>query len=50
MRDIREFVANTSYQTFAELETNAKRREIELETHVTEEREIHARDKRRVQS
>ena len=31
-RDIREFVANSSYQTFGELQANARKREIELET------------------
>ena len=31
-RDIWEFVANSSYQTLAELHTNSRKREIELET------------------
>ena len=30
-RDIQEFVANLSYRTLAELQTNARKREIELE-------------------
>ena len=38
-RDIREFVANSSYRTFFELQENSRRREIELETQVGEEAE-----------
>lgn len=36
-RDIREFVENSSYRTFAELQGNARKREIELETKAREE-------------
>ena len=35
-RDIREFMANSSYRTLAELQTNARRREIELELQARE--------------
>lgn len=49
-RYIHEFVANTSYQTLAELQTNEMRREIELETQDREEREVPVRDGRPVQS
>lgn len=36
MKDIREFMVNTLYWTLAELLTNARSREIELETQVRE--------------
>ena len=48
--DIREFVANISYLTLVELQTSARRREIELETWEREERETVMRDRRPVQS
>ena len=38
-RDIREFVVNSSYRTFFELHANARRREIQLETHASEDAE-----------
>ena len=38
-RDIREFVSNLTYWTFAELQANARKREIELETQAREEAE-----------
>ena len=49
-RDIREFVANSSYRTFAELQANARKREIELETQAREEAESQGRDRQPVQS
>ena len=49
-RDIREFMANSTYQTFAELQANARKREIELETQTREEAESQGRDRRPVQS
>ena len=48
-RDIREFVANTTYRTLAKLQTNARRRDIELETQAKEERETHGRDRRSIE-
>ena len=45
-RDIREFLMNSSYRTLAELQTNSRRREIELETQTKEERESKGRDRR----
>ena len=38
-RDIHEFMANLTYWTFAELQENARKREIELETQAREEDE-----------
>ena len=38
-RDVWEFVSNSSYQTFTELQENARKREIELETQAREEAE-----------
>ena len=38
-RDIREFVVNSSYRTFTELQANAKRKEIELDIQTREEGE-----------
>ena len=38
-RDIREFMANSTYRTFSELQANARKREIELETQAREEAE-----------
>ena len=49
-RDIREFAANSSYRTFAELQANARKREIELETQAREEAESQGRDRRPAQS
>ena len=49
-RYIREFVVNSSYRTLAELQTNARRKEVELETQTSEEKEIHVRDRRPMQS
>ena len=49
-RDIREFVANSSYRTFFELQANARKREIELETYAREEAESQGRDRRPAQS
>ena len=49
-RDIREFVSNSTYRTFAELQENARKREIELETQAREEAESQGRDRRPVQS
>ena len=50
-RDIREFVANSSYSTLAKLQPNARRREIELELQTREdEEESWGRDRRPVQS
>ena len=48
-RDIWEFLANSSYRTLAELQTNARRRDIELELQTREEEESWGRDKRPVQ-
>ena len=45
-RDIWEFAANSSYRTFAELQANARKREIELETQAREEAESQGRDRR----
>lgn len=46
-KDIRKFVTNTQYRSLAELQSNASRREIELETQVREgEKESHIMDKR----
>ena len=36
-RDIQEFMVNFSYRTFSELQANAGRREIELETQSRED-------------
>ena len=44
-RDIREFVAISTYRTFAELQANVRKREIELETQVIEGAESHGRDR-----
>ena len=49
-RDIREFMANSSYHTLAKLQTNARRREIELELQTREEEESRGQDKRPIQS
>jgi len=49
-RDIREFVANSSYRTLGELQANTMRRNIELELHAREEEEFGGRDRRPVQS
>ena len=49
-RDIREFVANSSHRTFSELQENARKREIELETQVREEAESQRRDRRPAQA
>ena len=49
-RDIQDFVANSSYRTFAELQANARKREIELETQAREEAESQGRDRRPAQS
>ena len=49
-RDIREFVANSTYQTFTELQENARKREIELETQAREETELQRGDRRPTQS
>ena len=49
-RDIREFVANSTYWTFAELQANARKREIELETQAREEAESQRMDRRPAQS
>lgn len=49
-RDILEFVANSTYQTFAELQKNARKREIELETQAMEEAESQRKDRRPAQS
>lgn len=49
-RDIREFVANSTYQTFTKLQANARKREIELETQAREEAESQGRDRRPAQS
>ena len=38
-KDIREFVVNSSYRTFSELQANARKREIKLETQAREEAE-----------
>ena len=45
-RDIWEFVANSTYRTFVELQANARKREIELETQAREEAESQGRDRR----
>ena len=45
-RDIQEFVANSSYWTLAELQNNARRREIELEIQTREGGELQGRDRR----
>ena len=42
-RDIREFLANLSYQTFAKLQENARRREIELESQASRRRSLRER-------
>ena len=42
-RDIREFVTNSSYRTFVELQENAWKREIKLETRAKEEAESQGR-------
>ena len=44
-RDIREFVANSTYRKFAKLQANARKREIELETQGREEAESQGRDR-----
>ena len=49
-RDIREFLTNSSYHTFAELQENARKREIELETQAREEAKSQRRDRRSAQS
>ncbi|XP_023771364.1 uncharacterized protein LOC111920019 [Lactuca sativa] len=49
-RDIQEFVAKSSYRTLAELQTNSRRREIELEIQTREEREHHGKERRPIQS
>ena len=49
-RDICEFVANSTYQTFAELQANARKREIELEIQAREETESQRGDRRPAQS
>ncbi|XP_042757760.2 uncharacterized protein LOC122197614 isoform X2 [Lactuca sativa] len=49
-RDIHEFVANSSYRTFVERQTNARKREIELETQAREEAESQKVDRRPAQS
>ena len=49
-RDIREFVAKLSYRTFAKLQGNDRKREIELETQVREEAESQGSDQRPTQS
>ena len=49
-RAILEFVANSSFRTLAELQTNAMRREIEIELLAREEGESQGRDRRPVQS
>ena len=49
-RDIREFVVNSSYRTFAELQENSRKREIELETQAREEAASQRTDRRTVQS
>ena len=43
-------MANSSYRTLAELHTNVRRREIELELHAREEGESQVRDQRPMQS
>ena len=50
MEGYQGFLANTTYRTLAELQTNSRRRQMELETHAREERETQGRDKRPVQS
>ena len=49
-RNIREFVSNSTYRTFAELQANARKREIELETQAREEVESQGMDMRPAQS
>ena len=49
-RDIRDFVVNSSYCIFVELQENAKRREIELETQAREEAESQRMDRWPAQS
>ena len=49
-RDIWEFAAKSSYRTFFELQENARKREIELETQAREEAESQWRDRRPAQS
>ena len=49
-RDIREFMENSSYGTFAELQANAWKREIKLETQVREDVESQRRDRRPAQA
>ena len=44
------FVANTSYRTLAKLQTNDRRREIELVTQAREDRETQVRDRMPVRS
>ena len=43
-RDIYEFVANSTYRTFAELQENARKREIELETQAKADAESQKRN------
>ena len=45
-RDIRKFVAKSTYRTFSELQENAWKREIELKTQAREEPESQGRDQR----
>ena len=47
-RNICDFVVNTTYRILVELQTNARRREIELETQARYEKETQVRDKRPV--
>ena len=49
-REIREFVSNSTYRTFTELQANARKREIELETQAREEAESRQVDRRPAQS
>ena len=49
-RNICEFMVNTIYHTLAELQTNAGRREIKLETEVREKKETRVRDRIPLQS
>ena len=49
-REIREFVSNSTYHTFTELQANARKREIELETQAREEAESQQADRRPAQS
>ena len=44
-RDIREFLAISSYQIFAELQENARKREIELESQPKEEAKSQRKDR-----